>query len=170
MLKIVHYPDPLLRRRSEEVDSFDEELARFLSEMARAMYKYDGIGLAAPQVGVNKRIIVVDVGKGLLKLINPVILEVGGREEEMEEGCLSLPGVYVPVRRKVGYIKFKALDLTGKEKVWQGEGLLARVIQHEVDHLDGKLIIDRASGPMKPDSMQALKRLEEEYGLLSQQG
>ncbi len=170
MLKIVHYPDPLLRRRSDEVESFDEDLARFLSEMARAMYKYDGIGLAAPQVGVNKRIIVVDVGKGLLKLINPVILEVGGKEEEMEEGCLSLPGVYVPVRRKVGYIKFKALDVSGKEKVWQGEGLLARVIQHEIDHLDGKLIIDRASGPMKEDSLKALKRLEEEYGLLSQQG
>jgi len=163
MFKIVTYPDPILRKKSAPVDKFDDELKAFLSEMARAMYKYDGIGLAAPQVGINKRIIVVDVGKGLLKLINPEIIELGGEEEEMDEGCLSLPGVYVPVKRKVGFIRFRALDLTGKEKIWTGRGLLARVMQHEIDHLDGILMIDRTHKLIEGEAKEKLKRLEEGY-------
>ncbi len=163
MLNIVHYPDPILRKVSEEVTEFDEDLQRFLSEMAKAMYRYDGIGLAAPQVGVNKRIIVVDVGKGLLKLVNPVILEVSGEEEEMEEGCLSLPGIYLPVARRVESIRFKAQDGTGRERVWTGKGLLARVIQHEIDHLDGVLIIDRAKGRFSEEVKEKIKELERSY-------
>ncbi len=163
MLNIVHYPNPLLRNVSEKVEVFDKDLQAFLSEMARAMYRYDGIGLAAPQVGVNKRIIVVDVGKGLLKLVNPVILEVSGEEDVMEEGCLSIPGVYVKVKRKIGFIRFKAQDGTGKERIWTGKGLLARVIQHEVDHLDGVLMIDRAERPFSEEAEKKIKELEENY-------
>ncbi len=164
ILSIVTYPDPILRNKSVPVEHFDEELQRFLSEMAKVMYKYDGIGLAAPQVGVNKRIVVVDVGKGLLKLVNPQILEVGGQEEEMEEGCLSLPGVYVPVKRKIGFVKFSAFDALGRQKVWTARGLLARVIQHELDHLDGILIIDRAERQLDSKSKENLKQLEVSYG------
>lgn len=163
MLNIVHYPNPILRKVSEKVEVFDKDLRAFLSEMAKAMYRYDGIGLAAPQVGVNKRIIVVDVGKGLLKLVNPVILEVSGEEEVMEEGCLSIPGVYVKVKRKIGFIRFKTQDGTGKERIWTGKGLLARVIQHEVDHLDGVLMIDRAERPFSEEAEKKIKELEEKY-------
>ncbi len=163
MLEIVRYPNPELRRRAEEVKVFDEALSALMSEMAKAMYRYDGIGLAGPQVGINKRVIVIDVGKGLLKLINPVILEVGGEEEEMEEGCLSLPGVYVPVKRKVGFLRLKAQDIHGKEKIWTGKGLFARVVQHEVDHLDGVLMIDRAVQPVSEEALKKMKELEKRY-------
>ncbi len=167
MLNIVTYPDPSLRKPCEEVTSFDEDLKALASEMARAMYKYDGIGLAAPQVGIRKRIITVDVGKGLLKLINPRILEIGGEEEEMDEGCLSLPGVFVPVRRKIGLVRFEAYDINGKPKEWKASGLLARVIQHEVDHLDGVLMIDRTHKPIEGEAKERIKALEEEYARLS---
>ena len=167
MLNIVTYPDPFLRQKCSEVEVFDDELKKLLSEMARAMYKYDGIGLAAPQVGINKRIITIDVGKGLLKLINPVILEVGGEEEEMDEGCLSLPGVFVPVIRKVGFIRLTAYDVNGNQREWKGKGLFARVIQHEIDHLDGVLMIDRTHKPIEGEAKDKIKQLEEEYARLS---
>ena len=167
MLQIVKYPDPFLRQRCSEVDTFDEDLRALLSEMARAMYKYGGIGLAAPQVGINKRIITVDVGKGLLKLINPRIIELGGGEEEMDEGCLSLPGVFVPVKRKTGFIRFEACDLNGKNREWKAKGLLARVIQHEIDHLDGILMIDRTHKPISEEAKEKIRELEESYAQMS---
>ncbi len=170
MSKIITYPNPILRKRSEEVGIVDDEMKQFLSHMARMMYKYDGIGLAAPQIGVNKRVIVIDPGKGLLKMANPKILEVKGDFVVEEEGCLSFPGVYVDVPRRIDYVVVSALDADGKERIWKGSGLFARVVQHEIDHLNGKVIIDYVSDKNKLSngSKKALKKLEDEYARMSE--
>ena len=164
MYKIVTYPNPILRKKSEEIAGITEDIKRFVSDMARMMYKYDGIGLAAPQIGVNKRVIVIDPGKGLLKMINPRILERNGKPVEDEEGCLSFPGVYVNVARSVESIVVSAIDVNGEERVWKGSGLFARVVQHEIDHLDGRLIIDYADrNKMSKQSLAQLSKLEKDY-------
>ena len=164
MYKIVTYPNPILRKKSEEIAGITEDIKRFVSDMARMMYKYDGIGLAAPQIGVNKRVIVIDPGKGLLKMINPRILERNGKPVEDEEGCLSFPGIYVNVARPVESIVVSAIDVNGEERVWKGSGLFARVVQHEIDHLDGRLIIDYADrNKMSKQSLAQLSKLEKDY-------
>jgi peptide deformylase len=142
-LKIRIYGDPVLRKRSSQLVSVKDEHRQILSEMARLMYDFSGIGLAGPQVGINKSLIVVDIGTGLFKLVNPKIIKRSGKQA-IEEGCLSLPGVCIKVRR-AGAIRVKALDENGKEIILEAEDLLACVIQHEMDHLRGKLIVDHAS-------------------------
>ena len=107
--------------------------------MADTMYDAEGVGLAAPQIGVSKRVIVIDIGEGLLELINPEILEREGQDRQVE-GCLSVPGVQGEVIRAYR-VKVKGWDRKGEEKVIIGEGLLARVLQHEIDHLDGVLLL-----------------------------
>jgi peptide deformylase len=140
------YGDPVLRMKSQEVTA--EEMLRrdvnlWVSTMVKVMHENKGIGLAAPQIGLLKRIIVADVGsrEGLIVLINPQILSSDGKEV-MEEGCLSLPGVYLEVKR-AARILVKGMNEKGLEAELELAGLLARVVQHEVDHLDGILIIDR---------------------------
>ncbi|RLE07118.1 peptide deformylase [Candidatus Aerophobetes bacterium] len=142
-LRLRRYGDPILRRKAKWVERISSEERGLLSSMAKIMYENEGIGLAAPQIGVDKRIIIVDTGKGLLKLINPQVIEEEG-EDSLSEGCLSLPEIFVPVNR-AKKIRIEGLNEDKKLVKLRIEGFLARVIQHEVDHLNGVLIIDYAT-------------------------
>lgn len=140
---IRNYGDPILRKKAKPVQNVDQLILRLLDDMAETMYASSGMGLAAPQVGVQKRLCVIDVGEGLLKLINPKIQNVSGSETG-PEGCLSFPNVYGDVERFLK-VTLKAFDPGGKPIRIEAEGLLARAIQHELDHLDGKLFVDTAA-------------------------
>ncbi len=135
--------DDVLRKKCKEVTEIRPSILTLLDDMAETMYEANGVGLAAPQVGILKRIVVIDIGEGLIELINPVILETSGKQKD-EEGCLSLPGKSAPVERPM-YTKVKAMNRHGEEFVVEGTGLLSRALNHEIDHLDGVLYIDRAS-------------------------
>lgn len=137
---IVKHPDPILREKSVEVKKINAHIHKLLDDMAETMYAANGVGLAAPQVGINKRVIVVDAGEGLIEMINPVILSLEG-EQIGPEGCLSIPGLTGEVRRAMK-CKVRALNRNGEEFEVEGEGLMARAFQHEIDHLDGVLFID----------------------------
>ncbi len=150
-MDIVEFPDSRLRTKCSPVTEITGEIRAILDDMAETMYCAPGIGLAAPQVGVGQRIIVVDVGSNsdadrphkLYKLINPEILSVEG-STETEEGCLSIPGIREVVKRPAAVV-VKALDPEGKELRIDADGLLAVCLQHEIDHLDGVLFIDHLS-------------------------
>lgn len=142
-LRIRTYGDPALRKKARLVTSFQERHRDILVEMARIMYDSGGIGLAAPQVGLNDAMIVADIGKGLYKLVNPVIVKKAG-SQQIEEGCLSVPGVCIKIQR-AQEVFVQALDDSGASLEIKAEGLLACVLQHEIDHLRGKLIVDHAS-------------------------
>lgn len=135
------YPDPLLRMRAEEVSAVGAEEKQLLEFMRSTMYANKGIGLAAPQVGITKRIIVLDTGDGLLKMVNPDITEKSESASPLEEGCLSIPGKIVEVRRPE-QITVSFTDEDGMRITKGFGGLAAKAVQHEIDHLDGKLIID----------------------------
>ena len=139
--KIVELGDEALRKTCKPMPKFDLRLWLLLRDMADTMYKADGVGLAAPQVGILRRVVVIDVGDGLLELVNPEILSTEG-EQAGAEGCLSLPGRrgYVVRPNKV---TVRAQDRNGKPFTVTGEGLLARALCHEIDHLDGVLYIDK---------------------------
>lgn len=141
---IVKQGDPVLRKISRTVLNFDNRLAILLDDMKNTMYKADGVGLAAPQVGILKRVCVIDIGEGPIELVNPVITEKSGVQNE-SEGCLSLPGNYKVTCRPM-CVKVRAQDRYGNTFTTEGEGLLARAFCHEIDHLDGILFIDRAVG------------------------
>jgi peptide deformylase len=143
VLHILHYPDPRLRIKAEPVGQVDDSVRRLVDDMLETMYDAPGIGLAAPQVYVSKRLIVIDISEtrdAPLCLINPVIVERSG-SEVMEEGCLSVPGVYDTVERAAA-IRVQALDRDGRSYEMKADGLLAVCIQHEMDHLEGKLFVD----------------------------
>jgi peptide deformylase len=133
--------DELLRKKSKKVDEINDRILTLIKDMQETMYAADGVGLAAPQVGILKRIAVVDVGQGPINLINPEILETEGEYLD-EEGCLSIPGQQGKVLRPEK-VKVKALNEKGEEFILEGEGLLARALCHEIDHLDGVLFIDK---------------------------
>lgn len=139
---ILKQGEPTLRKVSRTVVNFDERLATLLDDMAETMYKADGCGLAAPQVGILRRCCVVDVGEGLIELVNPVIIEKNGVQNEAE-GCLSIPGDYRTTVRPMS-VTVRAQDRLGNTFTVSGEGLKARALCHEIDHLDGVLFIDRA--------------------------
>ena len=141
--EIVVYPDPVLRKHSKPVEGINEDITHLLSDMTETMYASSGIGLAAVQIGVLERVIVVDVGEGLISLINPEIIESEG-ESKMEEGCLCLPGVMVEVKRSEK-VTVKGTNERGEEVTIHAQDLLARALQHEIDHLNGILIIDKVS-------------------------
>lgn len=139
---IKHYQrDDILRKKSKPVDKIDDRIITLLDDMAETMYHADGVGLAAPQVGILKRVIVIDIGEGLIELINPEIIWEKG-EQDGEEGCLSIPGYSARVKRPA-QVKVKGLNRKGEEIEIVGKGLLARALCHEIDHLDGILFIDR---------------------------
>ena len=144
MLKIIKYPDDLLRQKAQAVKNFNDlRLENMVSDMIKTMEAERGVGLAAPQVGSDLRICLARVDNELFVLINPEIKAYSRKKEIFEEGCLSFPGKYFPVERPVK-VKIKFRDIKGKKIKLKAEGLLARVLQHEIDHLDGILIIDRA--------------------------
>lgn len=139
-LEIKIYPDPVLRKKAATVRTVGEEEKNLMRFMTETMYASRGIGLAAPQVGISKKIIVADAGNGLLKIVNPEITERNGAAR-LEEGCLSLPGKFVDMQRSEE-ISVSFVDENNNRLVKKFNGLLARVIQHECDHLNGKLIVD----------------------------
>ena len=133
--------DPILRKKSRVITEITDRIKVLLEDMVETMEVANGIGLAAPQVGILRRAVVIDIGQGPIKMINPEILETEGEEIDVE-GCLSVPGRSGTVSRPV-FVKLSYLDIEGKENILDAEGLMARAICHEVDHLDGILYIDR---------------------------
>lgn len=157
---ILHFPDPALKKVSTPVETVDDEIRVLVDDMLETMYEAPGIGLAAPQVGVLNRVIVVDITEDKsepMVLINPELVETRG-VEQMEEGCLSVPGIYEPVER-ADWIRVRALDREGVEFDMETDGLKAVCIQHEIDHLDGKLFVDYLS-PLKRNRIQ--KKMEKQ--------
>lgn len=138
---IVKNGDDILRKVCRTQMNFDERLATILDDMAETMYNADGVGLAAPQIGILRRYCVIDVGEGIIELVNPVIEATEGEQED-QEGCLSFPGEYGIVRRPMK-VTVRAQDRHGKSFTVTGEGLLARALCHEIDHLDGIVYKDR---------------------------
>lgn len=139
--EIVKFGDPILREKCAEVTEFNKELGRLLDDMYETMHKADGIGLAAPQVGVLKRVVVIDVGKGRIELVNPVITAFWGKQYE-PEGCLSLAGKRGVVKRPM-HVRIKAQNRFGVPVKFRGRDLLARAFCHEIDHLNGILYEDK---------------------------
>jgi peptide deformylase len=146
LLPILRYPDPRLHKKAAPVEHVDESIRQLAADMAETMYEAPGIGLAATQVDQHKRIIVIDVSEDksqLLTFINPQILELSG-EQMCEEGCLSVPGVYERVSR-AERVKVRAVNLQGEPFTLEADGLLAVCVQHEIDHLEGKVFVERLS-------------------------
>ncbi len=151
--------DPVLKSRATEVDRFDESLRRQISRMAGIMGDALGVGLAAPQLGISQRLLVYRVGPDapVIVLANPEIEWASGDEEIIDEGCLSIPGITVDVERPV-HVRVRARDEEGTDRLIEASGLEARVIQHEMDHLDGVLILDRTT---RDERKRALRELRE---------
>jgi peptide deformylase len=148
---------PVLRQRSAEVGAVDEETKRFVADLFETMQASKGVGLAANQVGVARRVAVVETEDLRLVMINPVIVEAEGRDSA-EEGCLSIPEVYAEVTRPAR-VRLEATGLDGQRYTWEGEGLAARAVQHEIDHLDGILFLDHL-GPIKRKMLLARYKKE----------
>jgi len=146
LLPILHYPDPRLHKVARLIDVVEAGIRRLAADMAETMYAAPGVGLAATQVDVHKQLIVIDISEthdDLLVLINPEILESRGRSN-CEEGCLSVPGIFEKVTR-AEWVKVRALDLDGRPRVIEADGLLSVCIQHEMDHLKGKVFVEYLS-------------------------
>ncbi|MGI8945502.1 MAG: peptide deformylase [Thermoleophilaceae bacterium] len=155
--------DPILRSRATPVDRFDDSLKGQVARMAGLMHDALGLGLAAPQLGLSQRLLVYRVGPEapVIALANPEVQWASSEEETLEEGCLSLPGVNVDVDRAI-HVRVRAQDEQGEERSIEASGLEARVILHEMDHLDGVLILDRTSREQRRDAMRALREAERE--------
>jgi len=142
--KIVKYPDPILRQESLEIkDPTSPEIQQLVLDMIKTLRANEGLGLAAPQIGKSLQLCVIEIEHEIFTLINPKIKKLSGDEIVSEEGCLSFPGKFLPVKR-FDKIKVSAIDSNGKKQIIRARGLLSRAIQHEVDHLHGYLFIDRA--------------------------
>ena len=149
------FGDPVLRVRTEQVEVFDDALRRLADDMIETMYEAPGVGLAAPQIGVSKRICVFDAGDGPQVLVNPEIVETSG-EWEFDEGCLSVPGHYWPITRPA-FARARGQDLSGAPVEYAGHELLGRVLQHETDHLNGMLLIERLDRPTRKDALRDIR-------------
>lgn len=159
LAQIRQYPDPVLRLQAQEVEAFDADLAQLAERMARLMQDARGVGLAATQVGILRRVVVLqtDGEEEPRVLVNPAILDRSDLTEEDTEGCLSLQGVVVPVERAVS-VRVEARDADGAPVELELEGLAARVAQHEVDHLDGVLIVDRTTPEGRREALAVLRQ------------
>jgi peptide deformylase len=157
LAQIRQYPDPVLRMRAHEIESFDDDLRRLVERMRGLMADASGVGLAATQVGVLRRVFVFQHGEDeTLALVNPRIVERSDEVEVSDEGCLSLQGVLVPVERSTA-VTIEGADELGEEVRLELTELAARVVQHEVDHLDGKLILDRTTPEARREALAALR-------------
>ena len=150
---VVKEGDNVLRKTARPVTDFNERLHTLLDDMADTMYGQNGCGLAGNQVGVLRRVVVIDVGEGLMELVNPEIVKYSGKQEEVE-GCLSCPGEYGIVKRPMN-VTVKAQDRYGEWHTYEGEGLLAKAFCHEIDHLDGIIYKDKAIRMLAPDEIEA---------------
>lgn len=146
--KIVEIGDEVLREKARPVKEVTPNIHKLLDNMADTMYAAKGVGLAAPQIGVSKRVVVVDIGEGLIELVNPEILEASGATVMDAEGCLSVPNMIGEVAR-ADILVVKALNRKGEEVVYRVKGFLARAFQHEIDHLEGIIFVDKASNLRK---------------------
>ena len=146
VLEVLRFPDERLRTVARSVVSFDSTIHQIIDDMFETMYEANGVGLAAPQVGIRKRLVVIDCGDDPIVLINPVVLETSGSQTG-QEGCLSVPGK-VGIVTRPSYAKVKALNEDMEEIIVEGEELLARCLLHEIDHLDGVMYVDKAEGPL----------------------
>jgi peptide deformylase len=151
--------DPVLRERAREVTEFDRGLRKLAKRMIRTMKDAPGVGLAAPQVGVLQRLLVYDVDDDPRVLVNPVLSEFAEETEEADEGCLSVPGVTMPVERAV-MVHVRGQDEYGEPVDFVADGFVARVIQHEFDHLEGVLIVDRTSRSARAAALRAMREME----------
>ena len=157
LAQIRQYPDPVLRMRANEVESFDDHLKRLVERMTALMRDANGVGLAATQVGVLRRLFVFQPGEeDAFAVVNPRIASRGEETDVDDEGCLSLQGVQVPVERALT-VRLEGQDVSGRDVSYELEGLGARVVQHELDHLDGVLIIDRTTPEAKREAMATLR-------------
>lgn len=172
LMEILKYPDPFLKEKATPVEKIDDEIRKLITGMVETMYRAKGIGLAAPQVGSGKRVIVLDVpddsdrreqGKNLMALVNPEITGSEGKTK-YEEGCLSLPGMTADVER-YAKVTVRAMDAEGNISVIEAEGLLAIALQHEIDHLDGILFIDRLSRLKREIIKRKYKKAMEETAM-----
>lgn len=141
ILSVKIYPAPILRKRAEEIEKITPEIRKLAEDMRETMVAKEGVGLAGPQVGVPKRIIVVQTENGPAVFVNPKITKKTKTNDSMQEGCLSLPGVWLEVPRPQG-VEVEALDLRGRKIKVKAEGFMARIFQHEINHIDGVLISD----------------------------
>jgi len=160
-MEIRTYPDPVLRRRAEPVGEINEGIKKICEKMVEAMIRADGVGLAAPQIGISKRIIVLDVDGEFHVLIDPELVSTSEEIEEFTEGCLSVPGVMATVKRSAE-ATVVGTSLDGSNVEIAGKGLLARAIQHEIDHLEGRLFIDRLSPARKQSILKEYERKRRE--------
>ena len=163
---IVVWPDPRLREKTKAVAEVTDEIRALYRDLVDTMYAYDGVGIAAPQIGVAVKMFLVDAivagreGGDPIAFINPEILELSPQKEKSDEGCLSFPGIYVPIER-ARRARIRATGIDGVVFEMEGEGLFARAMQHENDHLSGKLMVDFV-GPLKKRMIK--KKLEREHG------
>ena len=158
---IRRYGDPVLKSRATPVDRFDDTLRNQVGRMAGIMKDAFGVGLAAPQLGISQRVLVYRVGQDapVVALVNPEVEWSGDDNEQFDEGCLSIPGIELEVERPV-HVRVRARDEQGDERTVEASGLEARVIQHEIDHLDGVLILDRASREARKEAIRTLREQE----------
>lgn len=167
VLRVRTFGDPVLRAAARPVEDFDATVAKLAEDMLETMYEAHGVGLAGPQVGVSKRLFVFDDGEtGPSALVNPELSDAQG-EQDGEEGCLSLPGIYFDLRRFMS-ITAEGFDVHGQPLRMEAEGLLARIFQHEVDHLNGKLFIDRLPPEQRREAMRQMR--EQDLAFHSQVG
>ena len=158
-MKIVVYPHPVLRKQSLPVSTFDSSLARYADSMYHLMLDSQGIGIAAPQTGSLQQLTIIDIGNGRLNLVNPTILSFSQLKMSDREGCLSIPHVYADISRSQS-ISIQAYDLKGQQFSLSASDLLARVIQHEIDHLNGILFIDYLNQKQKESIQPQLIKLQ----------
>jgi len=151
------FPDPVLAMKARSVEAFDDNLKRLTDDMFETMYDAPGVGLAAPQIGVSKRVFVADIGDGPFLMVNPSIVCQTGKWK-YEEGCLSVPGRYWDIKR-YDYARAEGFDVSGNPVMYEGDELMGRVLQHEIDHLFGLLLLSHLGSRTK---RQALKELREE--------
>ncbi|HHC07127.1 MAG TPA: peptide deformylase [Actinobacteria bacterium] len=152
------FPDPVLRTPAAEVTEFDDALDKLVEDMLETMYAAPGVGLAAPQIGVPKRVFVADIGEGPFELVNPEIVEVRGAWE-YEEGCLSVPGRFWPITRSA-YVRARGVDRRGRPVTYEGDELMGRVLQHEIDHLEGILLLERLPKRVRTRVLRELREEE----------
>ncbi len=157
VLKVVNYPAEILEQTCKPVIKFDRKLAKILDDMYDTMIEYDGVGLAAPQIGLDARIAIVDIDDelGTIEMINPVIVETSG-EQSGPEGCLSFLGLFGEVTRP-NFVKINAFDRKGRKYTLEAEEFLARAIQHEIDHLDGILFTTKVTRYLEEDELKGVE-------------
>ena len=164
--QIVVMGDPILRTATAEVDAFDRDLKMLVRDLFETMYHAEGIGLAAPQIGISRRVIVIDLRseeqpEARLALINPSVVWASAESDKEPEGCLSIPGLEEVIKRSLA-IRVEAVDIDGGRMELEAEGLFARVLQHELDHLDGILFVDRVSALKRRILMKKWKKIQAE--------